>query len=79
MDTQFTVTYQVVDSLTGERFFVNDEYQARHYYERGYHVTENHTTVTQLPPFNRALVQIATIWHDKDPDNNNHEPEIEEV
>ena len=78
MDTQVSITYQITDPLTNEYFVVNEEYQARHYYDRGYLVTEYHTTVTLLPPFSKARLRIATHWHDNDLENNNHEPEIEE-
>ena len=78
MDTQCIVTYQIVDSLTGERLDVSDHYQAQYYYEKGDHVTEIHTTITQSPPFNRTIVQVATIWHDNDSDNASPDPEIEE-
>ena len=34
MDTQFTITYQIVDAFTGEDSIVNEEYLARHHYEK---------------------------------------------
>ena len=78
MDSLFTVAYQIVDSFTGESFVVNEEYQARHYYEGGDHVTEVHTFVTLSPPFNKTETHVSKIWHDKDSDNNNRDPETEE-
>jgi hypothetical protein len=78
MDTQTVVTYQVADPFTGERFAVNEDYQARYYYEKGNIVTEFHTTVTMLPPFSQALHQVSTSWHDKDPEKNDPEHESEE-
>ena len=75
MDTQFTVTYQIDDSVTGKRFLVNDEYLAQYYYKRGDIVVEIHTTVTQLPPRSRAQLRTFANWHDKDIENNYYEPE----
>ena len=78
MDTQFTITYQIVDAFTGESFVVNEEYLARYHYEQSDHVTEVHTFVTLSPPFNKTVIHVSKIWHDTDSDNNNHEPEAEE-
>ena len=78
MDTQTIVTYQIVESATGKRFVVNEEYLAQYHYREGDSVTEMHTTFTFSPPYNRTIVQVIKVWHDKDPDNDNHEPEIEE-
>ena len=79
MDTQFTVTYQIVDAFTGESSIVNEEYLARYHYEKSDHVTEIHTTVTLSSPFHRIVTQIARTWQEKDRDNDNYEPETEEV
>ena len=74
MNTQTVITYQIIDLFTGERFTVNEDYQARYYYDQGNLVTELHTTVTHLPPFSQALYQVNTNWHDRD-----NEPEYEEM
>ena len=78
MDTQTIVTYEIVESATGKRFVVNEEYLAQYYYREGDRVTEIHTTFTLSPPYNRTIVQVIKVWHDNDPDNDNPEPEIEE-
>ena len=77
MDTQTFVTYEIVESATGKRFDVNEEYLAQYYYREGDRVTEKHTTFTLSPPYNRTIVQVIKVWHDKDPDNDNHESETE--
>ena len=77
MDSQFTITYQIDDQFADEIFFVNEEYQARYYYNDGCTVTEVHTTITQVPPFVIAKDQISMRWHDKDPEYIYHEPEEE--
>jgi len=76
MDSQFTVTYQIDDPFEDEHFVVNEEYQARYYYDKGCTVTEIHTTTTKVPPFVIAKDQFLFRWHDKDPEYN--EPESEE-
>jgi len=78
MDTQFTITYQIDDPFTDERFVVNEEHQARHFYDESCTVTEIHTTVTLLPPFALTENRGFSRWHDKDPEYNYHEPESEE-
>ena len=78
MNTQTIVTYQIVESKTGKRFDVNEEYLAQYHYRKGDHVTEIHTTYTLSPPLSRTIVQVSTIWHNKDFENYYHKPEIEE-
>ena len=75
MDTQFTVTYQIIDIVTGEEFVTNEEYLARYHYENGDLVTENHITKTELPPYALTQQRVVLRWHDKDPEHNYHEPE----
>ena len=77
MDTQFTVTYQIDDQFTDERFVTSEEYLARYHYDRGDTVTEIHTTVTLLPPFSFTENRVFSRWHDKDPEYIYHEPEEE--
>jgi len=78
MDTQTFVTYEIVESATGKRFDVNEEYLAQYHYREGDRVTEKHTTVTLSPPLSRTVVRVSTIWQDKDFEYNYHKPEIEE-
>ena len=74
MDTQTIVTYQIVESKTGKRFNVNEEYLAQFHYREGDRVTEEHTTITVSPPLSRTVVRVSTIWDDKDFENDYHEP-----
>ena len=75
MESQFTVTYKIAHPFSGGYFVVNEPYQAKHYYDDGYIVTEVHTTVTLLPPSSKVEVRAATDWRDKDTENDYHEPE----
>ena len=75
MDTQLTITYQIDDPFANERFVVDEEYQARYYYDESCTVTEIHTTVTLLPPFALTENRVFSRWHDKDPEYIYHEPE----
>jgi len=78
MGTQFIITYEIDDQFADERFVVDEEYEARYYYNNGCTVTEYHTTITHVPPFVRAKDQIAFRWHDKDPEYIYDAPEPEE-
>ena len=75
MNSQLTVTYKIAHPFSGKYFVVDELYQAKHYYNDGYIVTEMHTTVTLLPPSSNVEVRVATDWRDKDTENNDQEPE----
>jgi len=75
METQFFITYEVVDPTTQKTDFVTeDRYIAEHHYEKGYTVYENHVTITRLSPFTQTRLFTVLCWNDEDT-----EPKKEEV
>jgi len=79
MDSQFFITYEVVDPATQEIDFVTeDRYVAEHHYGRGYTVYERHTTIARTSRFTEAQSHTILHWHDADGDeHDNHEVEEE--
>jgi hypothetical protein len=77
MESQFFITYEVVDPASQEvEFITEDRYIAESHYEKGYTVSEKHITVTRLSRFTETRTYAALYWHDEDENVN---PEIEEA
>jgi hypothetical protein len=77
METQFFITYEVVDPVTqAVEFVTEDRFIAETHYERGYTVVEQHTTLTRLSRFTETRTHAILHWHDEDENVN---PEIEEA
>jgi hypothetical protein len=77
MESQFFITYEVVDPTSQEvEFVTEDRFIAETHYERGYTVIERHITVTRLSRFTETSSRTTLHWHDEDENIN---PEIEEA
>jgi hypothetical protein len=77
MESQFFITYEVVDPVTLEVAFVTeDRFIAETHYEKGYTVIEKHITITRLSQFSETSSRTVLHWHDEDENIN---PEIEEA
>ena len=75
MISHFDIFYEVVNPATQETDFVTeDRYVAKHHYEKGYTVYENHVTATRLSPFTETRLFTSLCWNDEDA-----ESKIEEV
>jgi hypothetical protein len=65
MNSQFDIFYEVVHPVTHETEFVTeDRYIAKHHYEKGYTVFENHRTITKQSKFNLSITHSIFQWND---------------
>jgi len=63
METQLTIQYEVVDSVTSERFFTRERYEALAHYKAGDMVYERHRTITQPSEDTQTHVLIISRWN----------------
>jgi len=71
MDTQTTVLYEVVASVSNKSFVTESRVEALSYYDEGYMVFEKHRTLTQ-PSVNTQTCTTVTLRWNNNPDFNPH-------
>jgi hypothetical protein len=68
METEFTITYEIIEPVTHASFITESRDEALDRYGRGYTVLETHITVTILSPFAQTQLKVISCWHDEDPE-----------
>ena len=70
METQTTVLYEVVDSVTNEKFVTRERYEALACHKAGDMVFEKHRTITNPTDNTQTIVYVILRWDD--------DPELQE-
>ena len=71
METHTVVSYEVIDPVSNKRFFTKSHDEALDYYEKGWMVYENHTTISQPSLLTQTQLRVIVRWHGN--------PQIEEA
>ena len=63
METQFTITYEIIEPVTNKSFVSKIRDEALEYYRDDYMVYETHETITQSSQHTQAITRVIMRWH----------------
>jgi len=64
METQLTITYEVIEPVSNKRIFTENRYEALDFYEQGYIVYEHHDATSKPSMFTQTLCRVTMAWND---------------
>ena len=63
MDTHTVITYEVIESISNERFFTKSRFEALDHYENGSMVYERHETITNPSIHTQTQLRVVLRWY----------------